>query len=99
MRNLLSLAALSILIATPALAASDQEGGRHPHGPSRVHVYSAGHYGRGTGNNNLNPDFQLGGDNWKRSRRHVSATTSNGVQYGGEAASPYAPGQQRWKTQ
>jgi hypothetical protein len=70
MNRLLILTALSAVIITPALA---QAPSRNHHSSTRVHPYAANdrYVARGYEyNNNLNPDFQLGGtDRWKSTRR------------------------------
>ena len=71
MRKLLAVVALATLVAAPAFA-QQVPGGRHegrtarqersqrviPYAPSAPDIY----YGRQERNENLNPDFQLGGD-------------------------------------
>jgi hypothetical protein len=79
MKKLLAIVALAIVVAAPAFAQQDPNNpNREPGRASRQHrstVPPGGiYYGR---NNNLNPDFQLGGERWKtnkakRARHHCS---------------------------
>jgi hypothetical protein len=69
MKKLLALVALGAVISAPAFAQSAPRAQRYTgpsyeyQGSARVHPYAADHYQRpGIGyNNNVNPDFQLGG--------------------------------------
>jgi hypothetical protein len=80
MKKLLILVALSAVIVTPALAqAPSRNHAFHQHSSTRVHPYAANDRYAAPGyeyNNNLNPDYQLGGtDRWKpmhRASRHIS---------------------------
>lgn len=65
MNKILGLVALCTVIAAPAFAQSTPKAQQWS---STVHMYAADHYARtqsinGNKNKNLNPDFQLGGDN------------------------------------
>jgi hypothetical protein len=78
------LIALTTAFATPASAQYDPTVPREARQQqSKAHVFApdlAGAYARYYGNNNANPDFQLGGSRWKtnskakRTRRHASAS-------------------------
>jgi hypothetical protein len=62
-KKLLVIAALGIVLAAPAFA--QQAPRRNAHAPrqdwsSRVHVYAPDYYVPQYGNQNTNPDFQLG---------------------------------------
>jgi hypothetical protein len=67
--NLLSLLILAAVITAPAFAGpasttTNTERTPQQEWPSRVHVYGPNHYAPNydsCGNNNFNPDFQLGG--------------------------------------
>jgi hypothetical protein len=64
MKRFLSIVALYTIIAAPAFAQSGSHAGsdRDAQWSSRVHVYAPDYYvRRGTMNNEVNPDFQLGG--------------------------------------
>jgi hypothetical protein len=66
MKKLLSLVALGVVLSTSAFAQSAPHSQRYAnpgyqYEQERVHPYDAGHYQAWYGNNNANPDFQLGG--------------------------------------
>jgi hypothetical protein len=69
MKNLLVLATLGAALAAPNFAQAAATPDSHARASnqgwsSRVHVYGPNHYAPwydSHGNNNLNPDFQLGG--------------------------------------
>jgi hypothetical protein len=69
MKKLLALVALGAVVASPAFAQSAPRAHRDAapsyeyQGSARVHPYAADHYQRPglEYNNNVNPDFQLGG--------------------------------------
>jgi hypothetical protein len=65
MKTFFSVVALCSVVAAPAFAQGPSAHNR-AEWSSRVHVYAPGYYARthsfgGNLNNNLNPDFQLGG--------------------------------------
>jgi hypothetical protein len=67
MKKLVVLVSLGVVVATSAFAQSAPHSRRHAdpafqYGQERVHPYDAGRYQPWHGNNDANPDFQLGGD-------------------------------------
>jgi hypothetical protein len=66
MKRLVALVALGVVVATSAFAQSAPHSRSYAdpayqYGQQRVHPYDADHYQRWYGDNNANPDFQLGG--------------------------------------
>jgi hypothetical protein len=80
MKRLFVLVALGTVIAAPAFAQRDPNGRHHVRASHQEQSSTVPRHARDTyyeRNNNLNPDFQLGGSWWKRhQRKHAPASRS-----------------------
>ena len=80
MKRLLVLVALGTIIAAPAFAKLNTNVRHHVRASHQEQSSTVPQHARDTyyeRNNNLNPDFQLGGSWWKRhQRRHAPALRS-----------------------
>jgi hypothetical protein len=77
MKQVLAIAALGVVLAAPAFASSQnarqQDGASYLLRSTATYAYER--------NNNLNRDFQLGGDRWKTNhKKHVRHSASKTAQ-------------------